>query len=133
MSDREREMLLVRDSPVRDHSVGRVDHIEARHYLPLATEAELLAFAVRQLSARRRLTTLVDFDRKYKCRMARLHLLAACAVVLGRLAGFSDNFDQIGEVFMPVDSEGNPKNQCWQDFVDACRLNRPIQVREELW
>src|SRR5262249_4305348 len=101
--------------------------------LPLGTDSQLLAFAERQLNARRRLTAMVIFYHRYRCRMSRLHLLAACAVVLGRLAGFSANFDQIGEVFMPVDLEGNPKNESWKDFVEACERKRPIQVREELW
>jgi hypothetical protein len=65
--------------------------------------------------------------------MARVHLLAACAVTLGRLAGVSETFDKIGEVFMPVDAAGEPKGQSWRNFVDACKLGRPIQVREELW
>lgn len=133
MPDRESELLVAGDSPAGARSGGSVDHIEASRYLPLGTEAELLAFAERQLSARRRLTALVDFYRKYDCRMAKLHLLAACAVVLGRLAGFSENFDQIGEAFMPVDSRDKPKNQSWQDFVDACNRGRPIQIRDELW
>ncbi len=36
--------------------------------------------------------------------MTRLHLLASCAVTLGRFAGFSETFDQMGEYFMPLDA-----------------------------
>jgi len=39
----------------------------------------------------------------------------------------------MGDAFMPVDPAGEPKNESWRDFVDACKLRRPIQTREELW
>jgi hypothetical protein len=133
MQGRDREIQTTNGIGQAADSLQPADLAEARRYLPLATDDELRAFATRQLNSRMRLTRLVRFYRSYRCRMSRVHLLAACAVTLGRLAGVSETFDKIGELFMPVDAAGEPKGESWRDFVDACKLRRPIQVREELW
>jgi hypothetical protein len=65
--------------------------------------------------------------------MSRVHLLASCAVTLGRLCGYSKEFGEMGELFMPVTREGVPQTREWQAYVEACSLGRPLQVREELW
>src|SRR5215472_18693253 len=128
MQDPPTDILVTGANGPHPDSLHTADLAEARRYLPLGTDDEIRAFAARQLSARIRLTRLVGFYRIYRCRMARVHLLAACAVTLGRLAGVSETFDKIGDSFMPVDATGDPKNQSWRDFVDACKLRRPIQT-----
>jgi len=133
MQDPPTDILVTGANGPHPDSLHTADLAEARRYLPLGTDDEIRAFAARQLSARIRLTRMVRFYRRYRCRMARVHLLAACAVTLGRLAGVSETFDKMGDAFMPVDAAGEPKNQPWRDFVDACKLRRPIQTREELW
>src|SRR5215469_16104437 len=133
MQDQATDFLVKDGNSPHPNALQAADLKEARRYLPLATEDDLRAFAARQLNSRVRLTRLVTFYRRYKCRMARVHLLAACAVALGRLAGVSENFDKMGDAFMPVNAAGEPKNQRWRDFVDACQRRRPIQTREELW
>jgi hypothetical protein len=106
---------------------------DARQYLLEIEENELQAFAIRQLRARRRLTLMFNFYRQHHCRLARLHLLAGCAIMLGRFAGFSKSYDQLGEAFMPVDIQGAPRTQAWKDFAEACAARRPLEVRDELW
>src|SRR5215472_13933700 len=133
MQDPATDILVTDGNSQHPHSLNTAHLAEARRYLPLGTDDDLRAFTTRQLNSRLRLTRLVGFYRIYRCRMARVHLLAACAVTLGRLAGVSETFDKIGDSFMPVDATGDPKNQSWRDFVDACKLRRPIQTCEELW
>ncbi len=106
---------------------------DARQYLRQASESELKAFTIRQLRARRRLTLMFNFYRRNHCRLARLHLLAGCAIMLGRFAGFSKSYDELGEAFMPVDRDEQPRTQAWRDFAAACAGGRPIEVRDELW
>lgn len=106
---------------------------EARGYLPQASDEELCAFARRQLRARRRLFLLLDFYRQHPCRLTRLHLLAACAIALGRFAGFSKSFDELGDAFMPVDDDGQRRTQEWKLYAEACASRRPLEVRDELW
>ncbi len=65
--------------------------------------------------------------------MARIHLLTAAAVTLGRFCGFSTAFDAIGEALMPVGEDGRPRSEAWQAYEDACRASRPFEVRDELW
>lgn len=65
--------------------------------------------------------------------MARLHLLATCAVTLGRFAGFSRTFDEMGEHFLSVNYNNQPRTLEWQQFVEACDENLPIEIRDELW
>ncbi len=106
---------------------------EAKRYLPNANEAEQKAFAERQFRARRRLASLGKFYAENDCRVTRLHLLAASAIVLGRFCGVSKVFDEIGESLMPVDAENAPRTPDWKNYVEACRDNLPREVREELW
>ncbi len=106
---------------------------EAKRYLPNAGESELEQFAVRQHRAQLRLVRLIEFYSQNFCRMTRLHLLASCAVTLGRFAGFSETFDLMGEYFMPVNRENQPRTAEWQNFIEACQKKLPIEVREELW
>jgi hypothetical protein len=106
---------------------------EARRYLPTGSAEEQAAFAERQLRARSRATLLLDFYRRYPCHLADLHLLAACAVALGRFRGFSPEFDEMGEEFMLAGPDGRPRTSAWQKYVEACEAARPWQVRDELW
>ena len=106
---------------------------EAQRYLPNGSAEEQAAFAERQLRARSRATLLLDFYRRYPCHLADLHLLASCAVALGRFRGFSSEFDEMGEEFMLVGADGRPRTGGWQKYVEACDAARPWQVRDELW
>jgi hypothetical protein len=106
---------------------------EARRYLPNGSAEKQAAFAERQLRARSRATLLLDFYRRYPCHLANLHLLASCAVALGRFRGFSPEFDEMGEEFMLIGEDGRPRTSAWQKYVEACEAARPWQVRDELW
>lgn len=106
---------------------------EARHYLPQASPEELRAFGIRQLRARRRATLLLAFYGKHPCRLSNLHLLATCAVTLGRFAGVSREFDELGAEFMCVHDDGRPRTDAWQNYRDACDAHRPLELRDELW
>jgi hypothetical protein len=106
---------------------------EARRYLPNGSAEEQAAFAERQLRARSRATLLLDFYRRYPCHLADLHLLASCAVALGRFRGFSPEFDEMGEEFMLIGEDDRPRTSAWQKYVEACQAGRPWQVRDELW
>jgi hypothetical protein len=106
---------------------------EAERYLPNSGEAAQTDFAERQFRSRQRFAELKKFYSRNYCRMTRLHLLASCAVTLGRFAGFSKTFDEMGEHFMPVDREKKPRTEEWREFIEACEKNLPIEVREELW
>lgn len=109
---------------------------EARRYLPMAgseADGEWLAFARRQLRARLRLTRMLDFYRRNPCCLARLHLLAGCAIALGRFAGYSQSYDELGEAFMPVTEDGAPRTTEWQAYAAACAANHPVASRDELW
>jgi len=106
---------------------------EARHYLPTGSEEKQTAFAKRQLRTRSRATLLLDFYRRYPCHLADLHLLATCAVALGRFRGFSPEFDEMGEEFMLMGEDGRPRTTAWQRYVEACDAGRPWQIRDELW
>jgi hypothetical protein len=106
---------------------------EALRYLS-HTHAEMAeAFAARQLRARQRLTLMLAFYRRNPCRLARLQLLAACAIALGRFAGYSKSFDELGDAFMPVDNQGQALTEEWRLYADACASRRPIEVRDECW
>src|SRR5215203_5914871 len=106
---------------------------EAKRYLPQADESAQTDFAERQFRARCRFAELKKFYAQNYCRMTRLHLLASCAVTLGRFAGFSKTFDRMGEFFMPLDRENRPRTTEWKAFIEACGKNLPTEVREELW
>ncbi|MEP6902137.1 MAG: DUF4166 domain-containing protein [Actinomycetota bacterium] len=111
----------------------KIDLREAKRYLPQADEAARVSFAERQFRSRCRFAELKAFYSRHHCRMTRLHLLASCAVTLGRFAGFSKTFDEMGEHFMPLTSENQPRTAEWQTFIKACEEKLPIEVREELW
>lgn len=113
--------------------VDAYDLEAARAYVPRASPDALQVFATRQLRARRRLAALVAFYRRNPCRMARIHLLTAAAVTLGRFCGFSATFDAIGEALMPVGEDGRPRGEAWQSYQAACQSLRPFEVRDELW
>jgi len=106
---------------------------EARRYLPDGSAEQQTAFAERQLRARSLTTLLLNFYRRYPCHLADLHLLASCAVALGRFRGFSPEFDEMGEEFMLVGEDGRPRTTAWQKYVEACEAGRPWQVRDEQW
>lgn len=110
-----------------------VDLREAKRYLPNADKSAQENFAARQFRARRRFAELKAFYEQYYCRMTRLHLLASCAVTLGRFAGFSKTFDEMGEHFMPLNRANQPRTAEWRAFVEACGKRLPMEVREELW
>lgn len=111
----------------------KFDLREAERYLPNARKDALENFAKRQHRSRVRFTILKDFYTRNHCRMTRLHLLATCAVTLGRFAGFSKTFDEMGEHFLPLNLDNQPRTIEWQEFVKACDENLPIEVRDELW
>ncbi|MGI8639934.1 MAG: hypothetical protein ACR2MG_08255 [Pyrinomonadaceae bacterium] len=106
---------------------------EAKRYLSNADEFELKQFAARQHSARLRLAKLKEFYSRNFSRMTRLHLLAACAIALGRFCGVSKVFDEIGEALMPIDAENQPRTKEWREFVKACEQKLPLEIRDELW
>lgn len=106
---------------------------EAKRYLPDSDISKLEKFAERQMNARRRLAILEKFYGENFSRMTRLHLLAACAIALGRFCGISETFDEIGELLMPCDENGIPKNEDWKTYSEACRDKMPLEIRDELW
>jgi Domain of unknown function (DUF4166) len=109
------------------------DRKEAFHYLPRENPEAREAFARRQLRARHRLAALLSFYGRNRCRMARIHLLTASAVTLGRFCGFSPAFDAIGAALMPVDEDGRSRTAAWRDYEQGCQSGRPFPVRDELW
>lgn len=111
----------------------QIDLNEAKRYLPKADESAQINFAERQFRARQRFAELRNFYARNYCRMTRLHLLASGAVTLGRFAGFSKTFDQMGEHFMPLTRANEPRTAEWRTFIDACAKELPLEVREELW
>ena len=115
------------------HPASSADWQEAKRYWRNANDEELAGFAARQLAARRRVTRLKRFYAAHDCRPARLHMLAACAIALGRFCGVSATFGAIGEALMPVDDAGAPRTEEWRAYAAACRRNRPVEVRDELW
>ncbi len=106
---------------------------EAKRYLPQADEEGLRQFAARQFAARSRALRLKNFYAANGCRPARLHLLAANAIALGRFCGVSETFSEIGESLMPVDAENQPATKDWKNYVEACQNNLPPEVCDELW
>ncbi len=106
---------------------------EARRYLPNADDSELQDFAERQFGARRRVWLLKNFYNENFCRLTRLHLLAACAIALGRFCGISKTFDEIGESLMPVNARNQPASEDWKIYAEACQNKMPPEVRDELW
>lgn len=127
-------------SPSSPHGVDRVadelepaELAEARSWLPHSSPRELTAFALRQRHCRQRLAGLEAFYRSHPCRMARVHLLAASAVTLGRFWGMSAPFARLGEAVMPVDTSGHPRTQAWEAYARACEEGLPLEVRDERW
>jgi hypothetical protein len=114
-------------------ALAEVDLRETERFLLGTSDQAKVDFAQRQLDARRRTTQLLRFYRRFPCRMSRVHLLTSCAVTLGRLCGYSEEFGEMGELFMPVTPQGVPKTREWQVYVEACSLGRPLPVRDELW
>lgn len=106
---------------------------EASRYLPGSENNKLEKFAERQMNARRRLAILKKFYAENFCRLTRLHLLAACAIALGRFCGVSKTFDEIGELLMPCGRDGTAKNEDWKIYTKACRDKMPLEIRDELW
>jgi hypothetical protein len=82
---------------------------------------------------RARLARTIDFYRSAPCRMARVHVLTSCMVVLGRFASVSRAVDEIGGAVAPLDARGRPRSRAWRRYADACRAGRPFEVRDELW
>jgi hypothetical protein len=127
-------------SPSSPHGVDRAaselepaELAEARAWLPHSSPRELAAFALRQRHCRQRLAGLEAFYRSHPCRMARVHLLAASAVTLGRFWGMSAPFARLGEAVMPVDLSGQPRTQAWDAYARACEEGLPLEVRDERW
>jgi hypothetical protein len=124
---------LSTDAAVSGIFPDEFDLREARRYLPNGSIEEQAAFAERQLRARSRTTLLLDFYRRHPCNLAELHLLASCAVALGRFRGFSPEFDEMGEEFMLAGNDGAPRTEVWRRYAEACEAGRPWQLRDELW
>jgi hypothetical protein len=138
MLDPQSTGILEPTSPLQGYTakireLAATDIREARRYLTVSSPQALEEFAVRQLGSRRRTTALLRFYRRFPCHMGRLHLLAACAVMLGRFAGISESFDRAGEVFMPVDPQGRPRTEAWNQYIAACLAGKSWEVRDELW
>ncbi|WP_224368636.1 DUF4166 domain-containing protein [Hyalangium versicolor] len=106
---------------------------EARAHLPRASREELVAFVSRHRASRRWLGKLESFYRAHPCRMARVHLLVASAVTLGRFWGVSAPFARLGEAVMPVDIHGRPRTRSWEAYARACEEGLPIEVCDERW
>lgn len=106
---------------------------ETSRFLLGASDAAKSEFAVRQLRARRRTTQLIRFYRAYPSHLARLHILTSCAVTLGRLCGYSREFDEMGECFMPITPDGAPRTPEWAAYIRACESGHPVAIRDELW
>lgn len=106
---------------------------EAQSRFPGGSPLEWERFAHRQRRARLRLTRLLAFYHDCSCCMSRTHLLAACAIVLGRFCGHSAAFDVIGEALMPVTAVGEPRTALWAAYAESCGAGQPRQVREERW
>jgi hypothetical protein len=92
-----------------------------------------VGFALRQLAARERLTRLAAFYAGASCHLARVHLLAAGALTLGRFSAHSPVFHAIGEELMPVDAASAPRTEDWARYARACQDGLPWPVRDELW
>jgi hypothetical protein len=112
---------------------GAEDIREAHRYLPDGSALDVRAFAARQRAARRRFTLLRTYYERRPCRMARIHLLTASAVTLGRFAGYSATFNAIGEELQPIDRHGSPRGELWARYDDACIARLPWEVRDERW
>src|SRR5947209_448864 len=106
---------------------------DATRFLLGASDAAKAEFTLRQLRARGRTTHLLEFYRLFPCRMARLHLLASCAVTLGRLCGYSKEFDEMGEYFMPIAGDGTARTPEWNAYIQSCKAGRPPATRDERW
>jgi hypothetical protein len=116
-----------------DPELCEADLQDTRRFLLGASDVAKTEFALRQLHARRRTTQLLRFYRSFPCGMARLHLLTSCAVTLGRLCGYSKEFDEMGEYFMPVSREGIIRTREWDAYLQSCTAGHPAAVRNELW
>lgn len=107
---------------------------DARKWMPTtAPEAVLHAFVLRQRASRRAVALLADFYRAHPCRMARVHLLVASAVALGRFWGVSAPFARLGAAVLPVDTQGQPRTTAWASYAKACEDNLPLEIRDERW
>lgn len=107
---------------------------DARRWLPGTASTQVLhAFVLRQRASRRGVTLLADFYRAHPCRMARVHLLVASAVALGRFWGVSAPFARLGAAVLPVDSHGRPRTAAWASYARACEENLPLEIRDERW
>ncbi|KAK0039321.1 DUF4166 domain-containing protein [Biomphalaria pfeifferi] len=98
-----------------------------KRYLPNAKKSELNAFVERQFSARRRVWKLKKFYGENFCNLTRLHLLAACAISLGRFCGVSKVFDEIGESLMPIDDNFQPVSEDWKIYIESCQNKLPAR------
>ncbi|QSQ11938.1 DUF4166 domain-containing protein [Myxococcus landrumensis] len=92
-----------------------------------------MSIELRHRACRRALGLLADFYRANPCRMARVHLLAASAVTLGRFWGVSEPFARLGAAVMPVNEWGKPRTPEWTSYAKACADNLPLEVRDERW
>ncbi len=106
---------------------------EAREQLGDVPASELHAFAARQSAALFRVEEAARFYAEHDCRMARLHQLTTAYVALTRFPGFSAAFERIGSLLHPVAPDGRPRGPRWEAYARACRLQRALDVRDELW
>ncbi|MCP3104956.1 DUF4166 domain-containing protein [Myxococcus sp. K15C18031901] len=113
--------------------LSRGELLEAARLLPGADRAALHDFAFRQRACRLSLSLLEDFYAAHPCRMARVHLLAASAVTLGRFWGVSEPFARLGAAVMPVDALGRARTPAWAAYARACEEHLPLEIRDERW
>ncbi|NTX05904.1 DUF4166 domain-containing protein [Myxococcus sp. CA040A] len=130
--DSQLEALLPMDAK-REARLHPEELDEARTALPDAPLGELRDFAIRHRACRLSLSLLADFYRAHPCRMAKVHLLAASAVTLGRFWGVSEPFARLGAAVMPVDERGFPRTREWASYARACEDQLPLEVRDERW
>ncbi|MCY1018204.1 DUF4166 domain-containing protein [Pyxidicoccus sp. MSG2] len=117
-----------------DEGIAAVELADARKWLPGASSEEALrAFVQRQRASRLAVALLADFYRAHPCRMARVHLLVASAVALGRFWGVSAPFARLGAAVLPVDSIGRPRTAAWASYARACAEGLPLEIRDERW
>jgi hypothetical protein len=93
----------------------------------------IAAFVARQRAARLRVALMHAFYARYPCRMGQLHVLATAGIAVARFAALSEVYHVIGDLLLPVDRDGRPRNEAWAAYVAAFDEGRPADLLEERW